>query len=82
MALQDWYNISRDEALELAKQMAIDKKDLEAANPDMATAPGLPSEEERAAKAGIEPKPGDEGPAGDDSADKGPGKEGPDEQNP
>jgi hypothetical protein len=72
MALQDWYNISRDEALELAKQMAIDKKDLEAANPDMVTAPGLPSEEEQRAKAGIEPKPDDEGPAGAEAAGKGP----------
>jgi hypothetical protein len=80
MALMDWYNIDRDAALLLAEQMAQDKKDLEAANPDMTTAPGLPSEEERAAKAGI--KPDDEGPAGDDSADPGPGKEGPDEQNP
>jgi hypothetical protein len=35
MLIQDWYGTSREEALELAKQIAVDQADLEAANPDM-----------------------------------------------
>ena len=61
MAVQDWYNISRDEALELVKQIAKDTQETLAANPAMAGGPRIP-----------EPPPEEEGPGGGKSADEGP----------
>ena len=56
MGLQEWHDISRDEALELMKQIAQDQKDIEAANPAL-RAVNMP-----------QPPPDEEGPAGDAEA--------------
>jgi len=46
MLIQDWYGIGREEALELAEQIANDRKDLEAANPDISAVNVPPTPEE------------------------------------
>jgi hypothetical protein len=37
MLIMDWYDAGREEALEIAKQIAMDQKDLEGVNPDLTT---------------------------------------------
>jgi hypothetical protein len=56
MAIQDWYGVGRDEALEIAEQIAIDDQELAAANPMMALMM-------KAKEAALQPD--QEGPAGD-----------------
>jgi hypothetical protein len=54
MLIQDWYGVGRDEAIEIAEQIALDQADLEKANPALRVVNAPPDPDEEGSGAGEE----------------------------